>query len=68
MRLLKLIRDQRLGTILGVHALGPGAADLAGLAAPAMRLEATADDLAAVTHWHPTIAEALTDAARRLLL
>jgi dihydrolipoamide dehydrogenase len=56
-----------LGGVLGVHALGPGAAEVVALAAVAMRLEATVDDLAAVTHWHPTIAEALTEAARRAL-
>ena len=63
---VKLVADTQLGQVLGVHALGPGAGDLIGMAALAMRLEATVDDIAAVTHWHPTIAEALTEVARRL--
>lgn len=62
---IKLVADAASGQILGVHILGPGAGELIGQAVLAMRLEATVDDLAAVTHWHPTLAESLTEAARR---
>jgi dihydrolipoamide dehydrogenase len=65
--IVKLVSDATTGQILGVHVLGTGAGELIGQAVLAMRLEATVDDLAAVTHWHPTLAESLTDAARRAL-
>jgi dihydrolipoamide dehydrogenase len=64
---VRLVAERQVGGVGGVAALGPGAAEVVALAALAMRLEATVDDLAAVTHWHPTIAEALTEAARRAL-
>jgi dihydrolipoamide dehydrogenase len=63
----KLVADGLHGEILGVHALGPGAGELMGQAALAMELEATVHDLAAVTHWHPSLSEALVEAARRAL-
>ncbi len=62
---VKVVADADSGQILGVHVLGPGAGELIGQAVLAMRLEATVDDLAAVSHWHPTLAESLTEAARR---
>lgn len=64
--IVKLVADDQVGQILGVHALGPGAAEVVGLAALAMQLQGTTDDLATMTLWHPTIAESLADAARRL--
>jgi dihydrolipoamide dehydrogenase len=64
--IVKLVADDRLGQVLGVHALGPGAAEVVGLAALAMQLQGTVDDLAAMTPWHPTIAESLAEAARRV--
>ncbi len=63
--LVKLVADARLGQVLGVHVLGPGAGELIGLAVLAMRLEATVEDLAGAVYWHPSLAEALTEAARR---
>ena len=54
------------GEILGVHALGPGAGELIGLAAQAMALENTVDELADIAHWHPSLNEALVEAARNL--
>ncbi len=64
---VKLVADGRHGEILGVHVLGPGACELIGQATLAMELEATVDDLAAATHWHPSLSEALAEAARRAL-
>jgi dihydrolipoamide dehydrogenase len=65
--IVKLVADGGLGQILGVHALGPGAAELIGLGALAMQLQGTVDDLAAMTMWHPTIGESLAEAARRVM-
>jgi dihydrolipoamide dehydrogenase len=64
---VKLVADARTGEILGVHILGPQASELIGQAVLAMRLEATVYDLAAAIHWHPSLSEALTEAARRAL-
>jgi dihydrolipoamide dehydrogenase len=52
------------GEILGVHVLGPGAGELIGLAAQAMALENTVNELAEITHWHPSLSEALAETAR----
>ncbi len=64
---VKLVSDAATGEILGVHILGPQAGELIGQAVLAMRLEATVHDLAATVHWHPSLSEALTEAARRAL-
>jgi len=64
---VKLVSDAATGEILGVHILGPQASELIGQAVLAMRLEATVYDLAATVHWHPSLSEALTEAARRAL-
>jgi dihydrolipoamide dehydrogenase len=63
---VKLIVGARHGEILGVHILGPGAAELIGQAALALQLDNTVEELADITHWHPSLAEALVDAARRV--
>ena len=64
---VKIVADARTGEVLGVHILGPDASELIGQAVLAMRLEATVYDLAAAVHWHPSLSEALTEAARRAL-
>jgi len=64
---VKLVADARTGEILGVHILGPQATELIGQAVLAMRLEATVYDLAATVYWHPSLSEALSEAARRAL-
>jgi dihydrolipoamide dehydrogenase len=64
---VKLVADAHTGEILGAHILGPQASELIGQVVLAMRLEATVYDLAAAVHWHPSLSEALTEAARRAL-
>ena len=51
------------GKVLGVHIIGPRAGDLVAEAAVAMRLGATAEDIAHTIHAHPTIPEAMMEAA-----
>jgi dihydrolipoamide dehydrogenase len=51
------------GRILGVHIMGPRASDLIAEAALAMQLNATAVDIARTIHAHPTVPEALMEAA-----
>lgn len=60
--LVKVIASAQYGEILGVHILGPGASELIGEAALAMRLEATVQDWASAIHPHPTVSEALGEA------
>lgn len=62
---VKLIGERRLGEVLGVHAAGPGAAEVVAVAAAIMQAEVPLDDVAAMVQWHPGGAEALVEAARR---
>ena len=60
---VKIVSEAKYGEILGVHLFGPHATDLIGEAALAMRLEATAMDISRTIHPHPTLTEALMEAA-----
>ncbi|MFO7916984.1 MAG: dihydrolipoyl dehydrogenase [Anaerolineae bacterium] len=51
------------GKVLGVHIIGPRAGDLIAEAALAMRLGATAEEIAQTIHAHPTMPEAMMEAA-----
>jgi len=61
--LVKIITDQDYGQILGVHIVGPRATSLIPEAALAVKLEATAQDIIATMHAHPTLSEAIWEAA-----
>ena len=61
--LVKLVCDAGSGVVLGVHLLGPHVTDLIAEGALAVQLGATADDLAWTTHAHPTLPEAMLEAA-----
>lgn len=61
--LVKLVCEAVSGRILGVHLMGPRATDLIAEGALAVQLGATADDLAWTTHAHPTLSEAVLEAA-----
>jgi len=61
--LVKLVCDADGGAVLGVHLMGPHATDLIAEGALAIQLGATADDLARTTHAHPTLPEAMLEAA-----
>jgi len=63
---LKLIADAGTGEILGVHVVGPDAAEIVAVAGTAMQTELTVDDLAATVPWHPSITESLVEAARQV--
>ncbi len=60
---VKVLADDRTDRVLGVHVLGPRAGDLIAEAAAAIEFAATAEDLALVCHPHPSLAEALQEAA-----
>ena len=61
--LVKLVCEAGSGVVLGVHLTGPHATDLIAEGALAVQLGATADDLAWTTHAHPTLPEAMLEAA-----
>lgn len=60
---VKIISDSRWDEILGVHIIGPSAADLIAEAALAIKLEATTEELVNTIHAHPTLSEAIMEAA-----
>ena len=60
---VKILADKSTKEILGVHIIGPRASDIIPEAALAMKLEATTEDLAKTIHPHPTLSEALREAA-----
>ena len=52
------------GKVLGVHVMGPEAADLIAEATTAIQLNATAKEIAETIHAHPTLPEAFMEAAK----
>ena len=60
---VKILADAETDRILGAHILGPRASDLIAEVATAMELGATAEDLARSVHAHPTLPEAVREAA-----
>jgi dihydrolipoamide dehydrogenase len=61
--LVKLLADAETGEIVGVHIVGAGATELIAEAGLAMALEATPEEIAATIHSHPTLSEAVGEAA-----
>ncbi len=61
--LVKFVVDEKYDEILGVHIIGPRATDLIVEGALALRLEATVDEIMTTIHAHPTVGEALAEAA-----
>lgn len=60
---VKIVGEKELGQILGVHILGEHATDLIGECLLAMNVEASIEDLGGVVKGHPTLSEALMEAA-----
>lgn len=60
---VKLLSDKETGTILGAHLLGPHVSELIAEIVLAMEFGSTADDIALTIHAHPTLAEAVKEAA-----
>jgi dihydrolipoamide dehydrogenase len=61
--LVKVIADAETDRILGVHILGPQASELIAQAVIAMEFSASAEDLALTMFAHPTLSEAVHEAA-----
>lgn len=60
---IKFILGKEYKEVLGVHILGPRATDLIGECALAIGMEATVEDIIATIHAHPTVTEAVREAA-----
>jgi dihydrolipoamide dehydrogenase len=63
---VKIVGDKKTDELLGVHIIGPRATELIGEATVALRLESTVEDLVRTIHAHPTLSEALGEAAHML--
>jgi dihydrolipoamide dehydrogenase len=61
--LVKMLADAETDEILGVHIIGPRAADMIAEAVVAMEFRASAEDIARISHAHPTFSESTREAA-----
>ena len=60
---MKILADAKTDRVLGIHILGPQAGDLIAEAAAAMSFGASSEDIARTCHAHPTLPEAIKEAA-----
>jgi dihydrolipoamide dehydrogenase len=61
--MVKILADKETDEILGVHIVGPRAADMIAEAVVAMEFRASAEDISRISHAHPTFTEAVKEAA-----
>jgi dihydrolipoamide dehydrogenase len=61
--LVKILADKETDEVLGVHMIGPRAADMIMEAVVAMEFRASAEDISRISHAHPTFTEAIKEAA-----
>jgi dihydrolipoamide dehydrogenase len=60
---VKIVAETKYDEVLGVHIIGPRATELVAEAVLALRLECTVEELVKTMHAHPTMSEALGEAA-----
>ena len=60
---VKIVAEKKYDEVLGVHIVGPAATELIAEAGAALRLEATSEELVRTIHAHPTLSEAMCEAA-----
>ncbi len=60
---IKILADSKTDEVLGVHMIGARCADLIAEAVTAMEFRASAEDIARMSHAHPTYSEAVKEAA-----
>jgi len=65
--MIKIIADSQYDEILGIHIVGGPATDMIAEGGLALRLEATLDELITTIHAHPTVSEAIPEAAMAAL-
>ena len=61
--MVKMLADATTDEILGVHIVGPMASELIGECVVAMEFKASSEDIARICHAHPTLGEAIKEAA-----
>jgi dihydrolipoamide dehydrogenase len=61
--IVKVVSEKKYDEILGVHIIGPHATELIGEAGALLRCEATTEEMIRTIHAHPTLSEALHEAA-----
>ena len=60
---IKILADTKTDEVLGVHMIGPRVADIIAEAVVAMEFRASAEDIARMSHAHPTYTEGVREAA-----
>ena len=63
-QVVKILTDTRTDRLLGMHVLGPRASDMIAEGVLALEFGASAEDIARTCHAHPTLSEAVGEAAR----
>lgn len=61
--MVKIIRDRKSDRLIGAHMIGPSASELLGQSVLAMEFDGTIEDIARTIHAHPTLSEAVHEAA-----
>jgi dihydrolipoamide dehydrogenase len=61
--LVKILADEKTDRVLGVHIIGPRASDMIAEAVTTMEFAGSAEDIARICHAHPTLSEAVREAA-----
>ena len=60
---VKIVADRKYDEVLGMHVIGPRATELVAEGVLALRLECTVEELVRTIHAHPTMSEAVGEAA-----
>jgi dihydrolipoamide dehydrogenase len=60
---VKIVSEKKYGEVLGVHIIGPKATELIAEACMGLRLETTVEEIFRTVHAHPTLSEAMLEAA-----
>jgi dihydrolipoamide dehydrogenase len=61
--MVKIVADEKYGELLGLHMVGPEVTDLLAEGGIALKLESTVEEIAQSIHAHPTLSEAVGEAA-----
>ena len=61
---VKILADAKTDRVLGVHMIGPEVGNMIGEASLAIEFQAAAEDIARTSHAHPTLTEAVRQAAQ----
>ena len=64
---VKIVADKKYDEVLGVHLVGPHATELLAEACLGLRLETTVEEIEKTMHAHPTLSEAMLEAAHAAL-